>query len=97
MADPLDADLRSIQQARDLAVAAKAAQQQFAGASQADVDRICAAMVEAIMREAPRLAQLAHDETGYGVVAHKQLKIEFAASGVWESIKDTPTVGGDPP
>lgn len=93
MADTLDADLRSIQEARDLALAAKAAQKQFASASQADVDRICLAMVEAILREAPRLAQLAHDETGYGVVAHKQLKIEFAARGVWDSIKDTPTVG----
>lgn len=89
----LDADLVSIQEARSLAVAAKAAQKQFMAADQAQVDRICQAMVDAIMRDSARLAQLAHDETGYGVAAHKTLKIEFAAKGVWDSIKDTPTVG----
>ena len=89
----LDADLVSIQEARSLAVAAKAAQKQFMAADQAQVDRICQAMVDAIMRDSARLAQLAHDETGYGVTAHKTLKIEFAAKGVWDSIKDTPTVG----
>lgn len=89
----LDADLVSIQEARSLAVAAKAAQKQFMAADQAQVDRVCQAMVDAIMRDSARLAQLAHDETGYGVAAHKTLKIEFAAKGVWDSIKDTPTVG----
>ena len=89
----LDADLVSIQEARSLAVAAKAAQKQFMAADQGQVDRICQAMVDAIMRDSARLAQLAHDETGYGVTAHKTLKIEFAAKGVWDSIKDTPTVG----
>ena len=89
----LDADLVSIQEARSLAVAAKAAQKQFMAADQAQVDRVCQAMVDAIMRDSARLAQLAHDETGYGVTAHKTLKIEFAAKGVWDSIKDTPTVG----
>ena len=89
----LDADLVSIQEARSLALAAKAAQKQFMAADQAQVDRICQAMVDAIMRDSARLAQLAHDETGYGVTAHKKLKVEFAAKGVWDSIRDTPTVG----
>jgi acetaldehyde dehydrogenase (acetylating) len=89
----LDDDLRSVQEARDLAVACRAAQRTFARASQAEVDRICEAMASAVHREAPRLAQLAHDETGYGVVAHKQIKIEFASRAVWESIRDIPTVG----
>ncbi|MBK6956884.1 MAG: aldehyde dehydrogenase family protein [Actinomycetales bacterium] len=88
-----DADLVSIQEARTLAVAAREAQRAFLSATQADVDRICAAMTRAIMDNAPQLARLAHEETGYGVVAHKQLKIEFAAQGVWDSIKDIPTVG----
>jgi acetaldehyde dehydrogenase (acetylating) len=93
MAAHLDADLLSVQEARTLALAARSAQRQFATASQADVDRICAAMADAVFRDARRLGQLAHDETGYGVPAHKQLKIEFASRGVWDSIKDTPTVG----
>ena len=47
----LDADLVSIQEARSLAAAAKAAQKQFMAADQAQVDRVCQAMVDAIMRD----------------------------------------------
>lgn len=89
----MDADLRSIQQARNLAVAARAAQRQFATADQRQVDRVCSAMAEAVYRDASRLARMAHDETGYGVARHKQVKIEFASKSVWESIQDVPTVG----
>lgn len=88
-----DADLRSIQQARDLAVKAREAQRAFQFATQEDVDRICAAMAEAGVREAARLGQLAHDETGFGDPDHKRIKNEFAARSVWESIKDIPTCG----
>lgn len=91
--DELDSDLRSIQEARRLATAARAAQREFAHASQAEVDRICAAMADAVYRDAARLGQLATDETGYGVPAHKRLKVEFASRTVWESIRDVPTVG----
>ena len=48
-----DADLVSIQEARTLAVAAREAQRAFLSATQADVDRICAAMTRAIMDNAP--------------------------------------------
>ena len=89
----MDSDLRSIQQARDLAVAAREAMRSFQFASQSQVDKICEAMVEAAMREAGRLGQMAHDETGFGYPAHKQIKNEFAAQGVWDSIKDVPTCG----
>lgn len=93
MSSPLDPDLASVQEARDLAIQARTAQRAFASASQADVDRICAAMVDAIMARSAELAQQAHDETGYGVPAHKKVKIEHAAAAVWESVKDVPTVG----
>ena len=83
-----DADLRSVQEARRLAVACREAQRQFAHASQAEVDRVCAAMAEAVHRDAARLGQLACDETGYGVPAHKKIKIEFGSMAVWESIRD---------
>ena len=89
----LDQDLRSVQEARTLALACRNAQRTFATASQAEVDRICAAMADAVHHEARRLGQMAHDETGYGVPAHKRIKIEFASKTVWESIRDTPTVG----
>ena len=77
----MDADLRSIQQARDLAVGAREAMRSFQFASQQQVDKICEAMVAAAVREAERLGQLAHDETGFGYAAHKRLKNEFAAQG----------------
>lgn len=89
----LDADLRSIQEARDLVLAARAAQRTFAMASQDVVDRICAAMAAAAEQEAGRLGRLAHEETGYGVAEHKRLKNEFAARDVWDSIRDVPTCG----
>lgn len=89
----MDADLRSVQQARDLAVGGREAMRSFQFASQQQVDTICEAMVAAAMRESGRLGQLAHDETGFGYAAHKKLKNEFAAQGVWDSIKDIPTCG----
>jgi acetaldehyde dehydrogenase (acetylating) len=88
-----DKDLVSVQEARDLTVQAYDAWKVWSHASQEQVDRVCAAMAEAAYAASERLARLAHEETGYGVVAHKQLKNEFAARGVWKSIKDVRTVG----
>jgi len=89
----LDQDLLSIQEARTLASQAFEAWKVWAKASQQDVDRVCAAMASAAFNAADRLGQLAHEETGYGVPAHKRLKNEFAARNVWESIKDIKTAG----
>ena len=89
----MDNDLLSIQEARNLAVAARAAQQQFLHASQADVDRICAAMAEAAYSAAERLGRMACEETGYGVPEHKTLKNVLASRLLWDAIKDIPTVG----
>ena len=89
----MDRDLRSMQRARDLAVAAAEAQRAFADATQDEVDRVCAAMAAAGEREAGRLGAMAHEETGYGHAAHKRIKNEFASRTVWESIRDVPTVG----
>ncbi|MEZ5086235.1 MAG: aldehyde dehydrogenase family protein [Tessaracoccus sp.] len=89
----VDLDLRSVQQARDLAGAAREAMRSFQFASQQQVDRICQAMVTAAMGEAERLGLMAHEETGFGFAPHKRLKNEFAAQGVWDSIKDVPTCG----
>jgi acetaldehyde dehydrogenase (acetylating) len=88
-----DHDLQSIQEARSLAVAARDAQRQWAHASQAEVDRVCAAMAEAAHAAAERLGRMAVEETGYGVPEHKTLKNVLTSKVLWESIKDTPTVG----
>ncbi|MGH2523969.1 MAG: acetaldehyde dehydrogenase, partial [Anaerolineales bacterium] len=88
-----DHDLQSIQEARALAVAAREAQKQFAHASQAEVDRVCAAMAEAAHAASERLGRMASEETGYGVPEHKTLKNVLSSKILWDAIKDIPTVG----
>lgn len=88
-----DKDLSSIQEARDLVRAAREAWRVWSKATQADVDRVCAAMAEAGHHGSERLGLMAHEETGYGVAAHKKLKNEFGSRGVWESIRGLKTVG----
>jgi len=89
----MDKDLISIQEARDAVKTASEAWKIWSKASQADVDRVCAAMAEAGYNASERLGRLAHEETGYGVAAHKKLKNEFGSKAVWESIRDIKTVG----
>src|SRR5664279_2284228 len=88
-----DHDLLSIQEARRLVEAARDAQRQFSHASQAEVDRVCAAMAEAAYVAAERLGRMASEETGYGVPEHKTLKNILSSKLLWEAIKDIPTVG----
>lgn len=61
--------------------------------TQADVDRIVAAMSRAAIPEAGRLAELAHRETGYGNVADKTTKNLFASERVGNHIAPLKTVG----
>lgn len=89
----LDLDLQSMQEARDLAEAAYKAQLIWSHATQEDVDRVCAAAAEAAYQASELLGQMAHEETGFGIPAHKKLKNELASRGVWQSIKNIPTVG----
>lgn len=88
-----DQDLLSIQEARNLAYNAYEAQKLWGKAAQEDVDRVCQAMAEAAYLSSEHLAKMAHEETGFGVVAHKKLKNEFASRYVWDSIRDVKTVG----
>ena len=88
-----DRDLLSIQETRNLIRAAKAAQKKLAALSQAQIDAICAAMSKAGYDNAERLAKMACEETGYGKVADKIIKNEFASKAVFESIRDLKTVG----
>ncbi len=89
----LDKDLASIQEARELAQRAHEAWKSWSHASQAEVDRVCAAMAEAGYQAAERLGRMAQEETGFGVAAHKKLKNEFGSLRVWESLRDVKTVG----
>jgi acetaldehyde dehydrogenase (acetylating) len=88
-----DKDLISVQQARDLVEAAHRAQVELARFDQAKIDHICEAMARAALRESPRVAALAVEETGYGVAADKEEKNRFAAEDVWNYFKNLRTVG----
>ena len=89
----LDQDLQSIQEARDLARAAKEAQSEFKHFNQEQVDKIIKAMAEAGYAEAERLARMAVEESGFGKVEDKIIKNQFGTKNVYESIKDLKTVG----
>ncbi len=89
----MDADLRSIQEARDLVARGSAAQQAFASASQERVDSVVRAMVAAASGAAERLARLAVDETRMGVYEHKIIKNRFASDVLAEYILPMQTVG----
>lgn len=93
MATVTDKDLLSIQQARQMVQQARAAQLEWANATQEEVDRVCAAMADVAYQASERLGRMASEETGYGVPEHKKLKNEFGSKYVWDSIKDIKTVG----
>jgi acetaldehyde dehydrogenase (acetylating) len=88
-----DRDLASIAEARSLARRAKAAAPALAEFSQDQIDAIVDAMAAAATQQAEALARLAHEETGYGVVADKVQKNLFASQKVYNFIRPMKTVG----
>ena len=89
----MDADLRSIAQARQAVIGARAAFDKFKGASQETIDRIVEAMVVAIEPECGRLGEMAATETRYGNARDKLYKNLFNALGVWEWLRNIRCVG----
>jgi acetaldehyde dehydrogenase (acetylating) len=90
---PTHADLTSMREARDLVARAQVAQRQLAELSQAQIDAIVDAMAAAVTPQCEALAQLAFEETGFGVAADKVRKNRFAAETVYQFIKPMKTVG----
>ena len=88
-----DKDLASVAEARALARQAREAQPVLAEFGQEQIDRIVTAMAEAATAHAGALAQLAVEETGYGVVADKVQKNLFSSRQVYEFVKPMRTVG----
>src|SRR5687767_6016384 len=88
-----DRDLTSISEARSLVRRAKEAAPALAELSQAQIDAVVDAMAAAVTPQAEALARLAHEETGYGVVADKVEKNLFASQKVYEFIRPMKTVG----
>lgn len=89
----LDMDLRSRQEVRELVGRAKAAQEQLKNMSQAQIDKIIAAIAQAGRENAKLLAEMACQETGFGNVADKIIKNQFASEQVYNAIRDMKTVG----
>src|SRR5690349_1304281 len=88
-----DKDLISVQQARDLVEAAHRAQQEIARFDQAKIDQICDVMAKAALRDSPRTAAMAVEETGYGIPEDKQVKNQFSAEIVWNYFRGLRTKG----
>ncbi len=88
-----DKDLQSIEQARGLVERAWQAQKQLATFSQEKVDEIVGAMARAALEDSYRLGEMAHLETGYGVVADKATKNRFSAEQIYNFIRPLRTVG----
>ena len=88
-----DLDLQSIQETRNLARQGEAAAKLLAGYTAEQIDRIVKNMVKAARENAFRLAGMAVEETGFGVMEDKAYKNHAASTLLYEDIKDMKTVG----
>jgi acetaldehyde dehydrogenase (acetylating) len=88
-----DADLLSIQEARELARKAKAAQQVLASFNEKEIDKIIRNMVKVAEKNSEKLAEMAVSETGFGKVKDKITKNLFASTELYNYIKDMKTIG----
>ena len=91
--EQFDLDLRSIQEARDLARQGAAAAKQMAGYTSEQIDRILKSMVEAAREHAACLGRMAVEETGFGKALDKAYKNHAASVLLYEDIRDMKTVG----
>ena len=88
-----DADLKSIQEARDLVRRSRKAWELLRKFDQAKIDRICEAMARAGSEASEKLARLAVEESGFGNPVGKYQKNKFCTDMLWASLKDLKTVG----
>lgn len=93
--DPMlaDADLLSLQEARDFVRRSAVAQRTWHRAGQEQVDRVCAAIADATRQRAEALGRLACEESGFGDPPSKTRKNLFCSVNVWESIRELKTCG----
>ncbi len=89
---PQPSDLR-LREVDDAVAAAAVAATAFRTLDQAQVDTIVEAMVRAGLRAAADLAQLAIDETGFGVFEDKVVKNYVATEFLADYLRDKPSVG----
>ena len=83
-----DFDLRSIQEARDLARKGEIAAKKMATYSQEQIEIILQNMVRAAEEHAVCLGKMAAEETGFGKAEDKAYKNHAASTLLYEEIKD---------
>jgi acetaldehyde dehydrogenase (acetylating) len=83
----------SVSQAKQLIDNAYESQKRIADFDQERIDRIVESMAKAGYENAQRLAVMAVNETGMGVVEHKTIKNQFATKNLFDYIKDMRTAG----
>lgn len=88
-----DKDLASIQEARDLVRAARAAQLDFARLDQARVDQAVQAVAKVMTAMAEELARMAAEETGYGNWEDKKKKNQLASEKLYAHLCGFKTIG----
>lgn len=88
-----DKDLRSIQEARDLALAGAMAAKALEDFSEEQIDRIIRNMARAGEEHARELAEMAVEETGFGIAKDKLFKNHMASGMLYDYIKDMKTQG----
>ncbi|HCL01544.1 MAG TPA: acetaldehyde dehydrogenase (acetylating) [Lachnoclostridium phytofermentans] len=91
--ESFDFDLRSIQEARDLARSGEAAAKKIAQFSEEQIDRILKSMAKAGEEHALCLGEMASEETGFGKAMDKAYKNHAASTLLYEQIKDMKTRG----
>ncbi len=89
----IDYDLRSVQEARNLARLGKVAATQIADYTQEQIDKILCNMVKVAEENSVCLAQMAVEETGFGKVEDKTYKNHMASTLVYNATKDMKTIG----
>lgn len=95
----IDYDLRSVQEARDLARLGQIATEQIARYNDEQIDRILRNMVAVAEANSVLLAKMAVEETGFGKVEDKTYKNHLASTILYEAMKDMKTsgiIGEDP-
>src|SRR5258708_29423499 len=88
-----DKDRQSTEEAHQLVDRAAEAAKALAAFSQEEIDEIVGVMARAAFNESPRLAEMAHLETGFGSTADKTVKNRFSAETIYNFIKPMRTVG----
>lgn len=91
--DNMDKDLRSVQEARNLARLGKIAANQIADYTEEQINRILCNMVRVAEENSVCLAKMAVEETGFGKVEDKAYKNHMASTMVYDAIKNMKTMG----